>query len=393
MKLSARADVPVEPSPEHVVLATVRARVPDAIDLTVSNPTEVGLVHPDEVYAALGNPAAARYEPAPFGIASARAAVVDHYARRHVAVAHDRVWLTASTSEAYGQLMLLSCDPGDVWWVPQPGYPLLDAIAKPLGVELRRYPLHWLGRWHVGLAELGSAVAAEPRSRAIVAVAPGNPTGAYLGKAELEVIAQLCASRDLAFVVDEVFADHDIALLPDRVRHVGGDLPCTTFVLSGLSKVAALPQMKLGWVVMHGPTDAALAVLARVEHLADAFLSVATPVQLALPQLLAAGDALRPVIRARLRTNLASLRAACAGTVIDVLDVEGGWVALVRLPSLADDLEWAVDLATHARVLVQPGYLFDLPAPPRIALSLLVEPDRFARAFTAVVARVTQRST
>lgn len=392
MKLSARTAVPSEASPEHATLAEARARVPGALDLTVSNPTEVGLVHSAEVYAKLGDPAAARYDPVPFGLASARAAVVDHYARREVAVAHDRVWLTASTSEAYAQLMLLACDPGDVWWVPRPGYPLLDALAQPFGVELRGYPMHWHGRWQVGLAELSAAVAAEPRSRAIVAVAPGNPTGAYLSRAELDELAQLCARRELALVVDEVFADHEVAVPPDRVRHTGGALPCATFVLSGLSKVAALPQMKLGWVVAHGPEDIVAPVLARAEHLADAFLSVATPVQLALPELLAAGDALRPRVRERVRTNLACLRAASSGTPMDVLDVEGGWVALVRLPSVTDDLGWAVDLVTHARVLVQPGYLYDLPAPPRLAVSLLVEPDRFAPAAAAIAERVCVRS-
>lgn len=399
MTLSRRAAVPDEPSPEHARLAAARARTADAIDLTPSNPSEVGLVHPPEVYAALGDPGAARYEPAPFAPWSARAAVVDHDARRDVEVTPERVWLTASTSEAYAQLMLLSGRPGDGWWVPRSGYPLLEALACPLGIELRAYSLGYLGRWGVDLAELAALVAAEPRSRAIVAVAPGNPTGAYLSRSELDAITSLCAAHDLAFVVDEVFSDYPLVQRADRVRHVGGALPCATFVLSGLSKVAALPQMKLGWVVAHGPRDLVAPALARVEHLADAFLSVATPVQLALPTLLAAGDGLRPRILARLQANLATLARACADAPLDVLDVEGGWIALVRLPAIGanappdttfDDVAWACDLCEHARVVVQPGYLYDLASPPRVAVSLLTEEDRFAIGVRALVRRVTQ---
>jgi len=265
VKPSSRSAVPEAASPEHARIAAVRTR--ETIDLTVSNPTAVGLVHPPHVYAMLGDPAAARYEPDPLGLGSAREAVVDHYARRGVAVARDSVWLTASTSEAYAQLMLLSCDPGDVWWVPQPGYPLLDALARPLGVELRGYPLAYDRRWHVQTETLAHRVAAEPRSRAIVAVAPGNPTGACLSAAELAAIAALCADRDLALVVDEVFADYPLDARCDRVRHVdGGALACATFVLSGLSKLAALPQMKLGWVVASAPAGPMAGLRTRVEH-------------------------------------------------------------------------------------------------------------------------------
>jgi alanine-synthesizing transaminase len=391
VKPAARTAVPPEPSPEHVVLAELRARFADAIDLCTSNPTEVGLVHPPEVYAALGDARAARYEPEPFGLRPARAAIVDHYARRGVAVDRDRVWLTASTSEAYAQLMLLTADPGDVWWVPQPGYPLFDALARPLGVELRPYPLHFEGRWHVGVEELAAAVAGEPRSRAIVAVAPGNPTGAYLATTEVDALAELCEAQGIALVVDEVFADHEVERPRDRMRHVGGPLPCATFVLSGLSKVAALPQMKLGWVVAHGPVAEVAPVLARAEHLADAFLSVATPVQLALPTLLAAGDALRPTLVERVRTNLAALRNSRDRAPMDVLPVEGGWVAIVRLPALQDDLAWTRDLAEHAGVLVQPGYLYDLPS-ARIVVSLIAESARFARAVESIAARVAVRA-
>lgn len=387
MKLASRTAVPHEPSAEHVALAELRTRVPDAIDLCTSNPTEVGLVHPPRVYAALGDGRAARYEPAPFGLASARTAVADHYARRGVAVERERVWLTASTSEAYAQLMLLTADPGDVWWVPQPGYPLLDALASPLGVVPRRYPLHFDDRWSVGLAELSAAIAGEPRSRAVVAVAPGNPTGAYLSTTEVDALARLCAAHEIALVVDEVFADHEVDRPHDRVRHVGGALACATFVLSGLSKVAALPQMKLGWVVAHGPDAEIAPVLARAEHLADALLSVATPVQIALPELLAAGDAMRPQITERVRANLEVLHAARHFAPVDAAPVEGGWVAIVRLPALLDDVDWARDLALHAGVLVQPGYLYELPA-ARIVVSLLVEPDRFAHAVASIAARV-----
>ncbi|HWB82347.1 MAG TPA: pyridoxal phosphate-dependent aminotransferase [Nannocystaceae bacterium] len=381
MSTSRRGRWPA-PSPEAIALDQLSA----AIDLTCSNPSEVGLVHDEAVLAALADPQALRYAPDPLGIASARASVCEYYAARGVTLDIDRVALCCGTSEAYSQWMWLTADPGDVWCVPQPGYPLLDVLAQLAGVELRGYPLRWDGRWSIDLHALASSI--DARTRAIVAVAPGNPTGSYLGRTELDAIAELCAANDLLLVVDEVFADHAIDVPGDRVRHVAGPLPCACVVLSGLSKVAALPQLKLAWSAWHGPQPMHAAWWDGLAHVADAWLSVATPVQLALPTLFAAGDAMRARIDERLRSNLATARRIFAGTAIDVLPVEGGWTLLLRLPALFDDHGWAIALARDADVRVHAGWLFELATPPRVVISLLTSPEQLAIGLDAIAQHV-----
>ena len=381
MSASRRGTWPA-PSPEASALGELHA----AIDLTCTTPSEVGLVHDEELLAALADPQGLRYAPDPLGMASARAAVCDYYAARGVTLDADRVALCSGTSEAYSQWMWLTADPGDVWCVPQPGYPLLDVLAQLAGVELRGYSLRFDGRWAIDVDALAATI--DARTRAIVVVAPGNPTGSYIARTELAAIAELCAAHDLLLVVDEVFADHAIEIPADRVQHVAAPLPCACVVLSGLSKVAALPQLKLAWSAWHGPRATHAAWWDRLAHVADAWLSVATPVQLALPALFAAGAAMRVRIDARIRTNVARARRAFADTAIDVLPVEGGWTLLLRLPALLDDQNWSIALARDAGVRVQPGWLFDLPTPPRVALSLLTTPENFANGIDAIAQHV-----
>jgi aspartate/methionine/tyrosine aminotransferase len=378
MKLSDRTDWPMTRSAwSNTVQAAQRAgRI--AADLTVSNPTAVGLVHDDEVYAALGDAAAQVYAPEPFGLLSARQAVAGYYALSGLAVDPARVWLTASTSEAYGQLLTLLCDPSEAVMIPAPGYPLLDVLGSLASVARRPYPLLPSEGWAIDMLALQSA-AQVPGARAIVVVAPGNPTGAYLDRLQWNGLVRICTELGLSLIVDEVFCDYPLEAPPGRLMRVPDDPPMPTFVLSGLSKVSALPQMKLSWVVALGPAPDISAILRRAEHVADATLSVSGPVQLALPRLLAAAEPLRDKIMARLNYNLVGLRKAVEGQPLDVPRVEGGWTALVRLPQVIDDDAWAERLL-DAGVLVQPGYLYDLPSrPPWIALSLLAERDVFAR--------------
>lgn len=396
MSLSRRTTWAEHKSPLARALARVRAEGRTLHDLTLGNPTRAGLLHPDAVYRLMGDPRSAVYEPHALGLPRAREAVAAYYDERGIAIAADRIWLCASTSEAYAQLFALLCDPSDAVLVPRPGYPLLDVLGDVMGVRRVAYPLVYDGRWHIDLSALRRILRAESGIRAVVAVAPNNPTGNYLSRPELAALESLCVDHGLCLVIDAVFADYPLREDPNRVLHVMPEQPqwrCPCFVLSGLSKVAALPQLKLAWVAVLGTPEQRRAVFERIEQVADAFLSVATPVQLALPGLLAAARPMQARILARLRENLDFVRQRTVGHAIDVLDTEGGWTVLLRLPHIGglDDFGWAVLLLEKAGVLVHPGSLFDVPAPPRVAVSLLVQPKRFATAIECLIDVVSGR--
>ncbi len=386
MKLSQRTAWPSQPNAWTRACARPAVGEP-RLDLTCSNPTAVGLHPPPDVLAALGTPNAAHYDPQPLGLPCAREAVARYHRERGRAVSPEQVWICASTSEAYAQLLTILGDPGDAVLVAQPGYPLLDMLGDVAGIRRVPYPLGFDGQWHLDLAGLDAALDAEPRACAIAVVAPHNPTGHVPEAGVWSALCQRAQRRGLAVILDEVFADYT---LHGRAHPLHVDDHGTPIVvLSGLSKVAALPQLKLSWAVFHGPPGPCAELRRRAELLADAFLSVATPVQLALPTLLRAAEQLRPRILTRLRTNLAHLRAAAHDRPFEPLPVEAGWTALLRLPAVddLDDLGWACRLL-DAGVRVQPGFLFDLPAPPRIAVSLLTPPDVFAQGIARIRAEV-----
>lgn len=384
MQLSARTDWPLSRSRWSKAIDAARRAGRIEADLTVSNPTQLGLLHPERVYDALSAAAAKVYAPEPFGIRPAREAVCTYYGVSGLTVDPDRVWLCASTSEAYGQLLTLLCDPGDAVLVPAPGYPLLDVLGSLASVARRPYPLDPEDGWRIDLDALASAAAA-PGVRAVVVVAPGNPTGAYLDRRQWDGLVRLCTTEGLSLIVDEVFSDYPLEVPSDRMIRIPGEPPMPTFLLSGLSKVAALPQMKLSWVTALGPSADVATVLRRAEHVADATLSVSGPVQLALPALLAAAEAMRDKIVSRLNYNLVGLRKAVQGEPVTVPRVEGGWTALMRLPQVLHDEAWSQRLLGEG-VLVQPGYLYDLPStPPWLALSLLTDRETFDRGVRAIV--------
>lgn len=342
----------------------------DLLDLTASNPTTVGFVYPDDVYRNLADERSALYRPLPFGLPSARAAVAAYYDSRGTSVDPDSIGLCASTSEAYSHLLALLCDPGDVVLVPRPGYPLLDLLADLTDTRLVAYPLLYDGHWSIDLAALEHILGTTPDIRALVAVAPNNPTGNYLHTHELAALQTLLAPRGITLLVDEVFKDYPLVPGP-HASAVAGPHHALTFILSGLSKVAALPQLKLAWWLACGPHALVREALARLELIADTFLGLATPVQHALPALLAAAPAMQAQISRRTTANLAHLRAAAADAAYSVLDVEAGWLALLRLPALDawDGQAWAAHLLARG-LKVQSGHLYGLPG-PHLAVSLL----------------------
>jgi alanine-synthesizing transaminase len=341
------------------------------LDLTESNPTSAAAALPrfDAAYAALRAVDASHYEPEPLGLTSARAAVSRFMTARGCPVAQDRVVLTASTSEAYALAFKVLCDPGDEVLVPAPSYPLLEHLARFELVRLVPYRLRYDGRWHLPADALVGLIG--PRTRAVVSVSPNNPTGSFLKRAELAALA----APGLPIVSDEVFGAYALARDADAVPSASHAPDVPVMTLHGLSKLAALPQLKLAWMCVSGPDAVIDELLARVALIADSQLSVATPIQLALPAVLDALPAMTATVRARVREGVATLQAALAGGAITALHVEGGWYAILRLPALASDEDWAVGLLRESGVLVQPGYFYDLEPAPYVVVSLITRPD------------------
>ncbi len=387
---SRRTAWPNDPSPFASVVEHARARDAIVFDLTTSNPTQVGLRYEPGFYRELFDERNAEYVPEPLGLTSAREAITLYYRERDVVVRPEHVLVTASTSEAYLLLLDVLCDSGDAVLVPRPGYPLFDHIAALAGVELLHYPLQFVsGAWQLDLDAIARTVQRE-RVRAIVVVAPNNPTGSCLDHRTLNALMRTCETRELALVVDQVFADYPLRDDPERVTHVGGALACPTFVLSGLSKIAALPQLKLSWIVAHGPNANIQQAMQRLEVVADTFLSTSTLAQLALPYVLERAPDMQARIRARLHTNMQTLHELTRASALQVPDVDAGWTVLLRLPAVRelDDAAWAQLLLLQDGVLVQPGYLYDLSG-TFVVLSLLTEPHRFVAGVTAIRQRVT----
>ncbi len=370
---SSRSDP--EGAPTEFAEATESARAAGRVrwDLTVSNPTRVALPlaqRPDLVRAFLpvvnGD-----YEPESLGLYEAREAVSGLYRARGVQIPASQIAITSSTSEAYSYLFKLLCDPGDDVLVPAPSYPLLAHLARADGVALSPYPLSYDGAWHLDLSALLDTRG--PKTRAIVTVSPNNPTGSYVTAAEFERLGRL----GLPIICDEVFAEYPVgrakpgpcALEPRASQPL-------TFSLGGLSKFAALPQLKLSWLAMAGPASAVESSRTRLELMADSYLSVATPVQAALPTILEEAAGTREALHGRIRENLVALRRACQGSPVSVPGVEGGWYAVVRLPALMDEASWVMALLERG-VLVQPGWFYDFQQEPYLVLSLIVEPSIF----------------
>ena len=341
------------------------------LDLTETNPTAVGIPYPPEVLSSLADARALRYDPDPRGLLSARTAIAAEYRD----LTPDRIVLTASTSEAYAMLFKLLCDAGDEVLIPQPGYPLFDLLTGLESVRARAYRLEHHGVWSIDRASVVAALS--PRTRALLVVSPNNPTGSCLRAGDREWIASLCAERGISVIADEVFSGYPLASRSDASSLVGEDR-MLTFVLGGLSKSAGLPQLKLAWTLVGGPEAAAAAALARLDLICDTYLSVSTPVQVATASLLAAARDVRASIQRRITHNLQSLRTlAAAVPAVTLLEPEGGWSAVLRVPATQTEEALALDLLTTKDVLVHPGYFFDFPHEAFLVLSLLPDPAVF----------------
>jgi hypothetical protein len=364
----------------------MRASGRPLLDLTVSNPTQAGLPYPAEaIAAAFAHPELARYEPSPRGLPTARAAVAVDYARRGAKVDASHIFLTASSSESYALLFKLLGNPGQAVLVPEPSYPLFDYLARLEGLEPRPYRLAYDGRWHIDFATLDFADAA-----AVVVVSPNNPTGSYLSADDWHRLGALAAPQGVPIIADEVFADFPLAPPPDAITALAAQpSPALTFSLGGLSKASGLPQMKLGWIAASGPDDLVETALANLELVADTYLSAGTPVQVALPRLLALGADIRTSIQGRVLRNRHTLVARIGSdSPCTLLPAEAGWSAILRVPETTTDEEWALRLLQGSAVLVQPGYFFDLRLGATLVVSLLTPPADFDQGIARVLAAV-----
>jgi aspartate/methionine/tyrosine aminotransferase len=287
--------------------------------------------------------------------------------------------LSASSSEAYSWLFKLLCDPGDAVLVPQPSYPLFEHLTRLEAVRAIPYHLRYQGRWEI---DFESVIDAPPGVRALLLVSPNNPTGSFVTKAEAHRLGEICRARGWAVVADEVFADYAIDAIDPRTECVM-DLDVLSFTLGGASKSLGLPQVKLGWMIVGGAVGERSRALAALEVIADAFLSVGTPVQGAARSLLARGGAIRDQIRDRVVRNLARARARAVDyPSCTLLPVEGGWSLVVRVPAFRSEEALALELLERERVLVHPGYFFDFPHEAYIVVSLIPSPDEFDDAFS-----------
>ena len=386
-RFSARTCWDTRESSYAAAVREARASSRRIYDLTLSNPTRCGFrMDAATLLAPLTNPAALRHDPDPSGLRSAREAIADYYAGHHAVLNPDALVLTTSTSEAYSFLFRLLCDPGDEILIAQPGYPLFDFIAALDDVRLRPYPLFYDRGWWIDFAELERSLT--PRTRAIVVVHPNNPTGHWTSPSERHQLEQLCARHDLCLIVDEVFLDYPLteAVLPGSFA--AGEHPALTFVLSGISKILGLPQMKAAWIATLGPEPQCTAALVRLEIIADTFLSMNAPVQLALPVWLESRAAMQTQILSRIRANLDTLASLASAHPdrLRLLDCDAGWSAVLALPACVGEPACAERLLRQRGVITHPGSFYGMADAQRLVVSLLGPPDDLVAGISLAIA-------
>lgn len=364
-------------------LAAHRAAGKPLIDLTVSNPTECGFHYDEEaILNALRNPSAMRYEPNPRGLDAARAAVARYYAERGAAVSKDDIFLTTSTSEAYSFVFRTLCDPEDELLIPEPSYPLFEFLADIQDVRLVRYPLVYDHGWQMDFHALEQAMT--PRTRGVIVVHPNNPTGHFVKAEEISKLNKICAARDIAIIADEVFLDFELR----DIRHAmfAANPSALTFTMSGLSKICGLPQMKAAWLIVSGPEAWKAEALARIEVIADTYLSMNAPVQWAMPVLLGLRHSFQKLLMARVNENLSELdRQLAEQKSCNRLEVEGGWNAILRVPATRSDEEFALELLAAKSVYVHPGHFYDFPRDGYLIVSLITAAPEFAKGIKSVL--------
>jgi alanine-synthesizing transaminase len=365
-------------------LEEARSSGAPVLDLTISNPTRAGL-HYDEpqLLQSLASPRSMDYDPQPKGLPSARAAVADYYQVQHgIPIDQESLTLTTSTSEGYSFIFRLLCNPGDELLVPKPSYPLFEFLADLQDVKLVPYPLIYDHGWQMDFPSLQKAVT--KRTRGVVVVHPNNPTGSFVHREEQNSVNRFCEEHELALIADEVFLDYAHDRTPQQ--SFAANQAALTFTLSGVSKISALPQMKVAWIVTSGPASKVEPALARLEVIADTYLSMNAPVQWALPALLEQRKSIQQQLLDRVQYNLAELDCQLAAQkTCERLTVDGGWYAVLRVPVTQTDEELAIDLLRCKSVLLHPGHFYDFPTDGYLVLSLITQKAEFAEALQRVL--------
>jgi len=367
----------------------------ELLDLTASNPTTIGLTYrEDELLRCLTERGALAYQPDAQGMPSTRQAVADYYLEKGSGLSADDLILTTSTSEAYSFVFRLLCDPGDAVLIPAPSYPLFDFLGDLNDVTLLPYELVYDHGWQIDFESLLTAMqrpqSEGARCRAVLVVHPNNPTGSYVKTHEAAELNRLCATNEMAMIADEVFLDY--SLTNQGPLTFSANTPVLTFTLSGLSKISCLPQMKLAWVAVTGPEAFKREALARLEVIADTYLSVSAPVQLALPTLLAERDNIQPQIMQRVHTNLSELDTTLATQKLcHRLEVEGGWYVVLRVPVLGSDEDLAISLLNETGVLLQPGHFYNFPSEGHLVASLITNSQEFTEGLSRVLQFISKR--
>jgi alanine-synthesizing transaminase len=346
------------------------------LDLTASNPTTCGFqYHAGATLRALSNPNAMVYDPDPRGLVPARRAVVDYYASHNVRLGVDDIILTTSTSEAYSFVFRTLCNPGDEILIPEPSYPLFAYLADIQDVKIVPYPLLYDHGWQIDFHTLEAALT--ERTRAVIVVHPNNPTGHLTKPDEIARLNRICADRNMAIIADEVFLD--FALGAPASASFAANQAALTFTMSGISKICGLPQMKAAWLVASGPAELKARAIDRIEIIADTYLSMNAPVQLALPTFLDQRHAFQAQVMARIRKNLTELdRQLGLQEVCTRLEVKAGWYAVVRIPATQSDEDFALALLESKGVYAHPGHFYDFPADGFLIVSLITSEEDFA---------------
>jgi alanine-synthesizing transaminase len=380
---SRRTDWKLSPNRFTQAQRELQATGREVLDLTISNPTRAELHYDAEtILRSLVNPQAMDYDPQPKGLRSAREAVAGYYGKQHNDIDPESIVLTTSTSEGYSYVFRLLCNVEDEILVPKPSYPLFEFLADLQDVELVPYPLLYDHGWQIDFPSLYKAV--NHRTRAVVVVHPNNPTGSFVADKERSALNQFCREYNLALVADEVFLDyaHDGA---SRATFAD-NRETLTFTLSGLSKISGLPQMKLAWIVTGGTDEQVSAALARLEVIADTYLSMNVPIQLAAPVLLEQRHSVQPLVLDRVRANLGELnRGLAKQKTCHRLDVEGGWYAVLRVPITQSDEDLAIEILRKRSVLVHPGHFYDFPNDGYLIVSLITPLQNFRKGIAKVL--------